>query len=84
MAKILHLYRGQAEDAGMDTCWFRQHAGAEGEQNYPDAVAHPSRHHSSRWKAGMPAKGPVGLLIQSIMRAGMQVSDQLVVWQKKE
>lgn len=32
----------------------------------------------------MSAKGPVWLFIQSVLRAGMQVSDNLVLWQRKE
>lgn len=47
-------------------------------------MPHPSKASSAGWKKAIPAKEPVGLLIQSVRRTGLTIDKQNLVWQCKE
>ena len=71
--------------AGTDVSWFKWEQQEELEQHdYPDSVPHPSKASSVEWKRAIPAKGPIGLLVQSIRRTGLKIDNHSVVWQCKE
>ena len=86
MKHIMSMYVEQARATGKEYRWYRQ-AELEEEprrEDYPEPVPHPSRKPSGSWRQCISPKGPVGLFIQSVLRSGMQVSEDLVLWQHKE
>ena len=82
--ETLELYVAQVKRAGLDTTWYRDSMLPEGQQEYPEPKAHPSKNQSAKWKAVVLAKGPVGLLIQAVMRCGAQIDSEFKLWQRKE
>ena len=56
----------------------------EGEEAHPRAVQHPTRGTNESWKRKVGAVGPVGLMIESILRTGSKISDDFVIHQPRE
>ena len=51
----------------------------------PDEQPHPSTNeHDENWDEDISSTGPTGLLIESILWNGMQIDNQLRIWQRQE
>ena len=46
---------------------------------YCKPMQHPSRGTSDSWKKQVDAKGPIGLLIQSVLRAGAKITNDFTI-----
>ena len=84
LKETLHLYVDAAEMQGKTTDWYRKPNQLEGDAVYPDAVDHQTRAKSAGRQNGCAAKGPIGLLVQSVARCGCQLDDNFRILQKKE
>ena len=58
--------------------------GTENAHKYSKPLQHPSRGTNDTWKRQVDAKGPIGLMIQSVLRAGAEISKDFVICKPKE
>ena len=84
LRRTLLNYVRTAKDDEKPAEWFRQEGMPESEQCYPEPAAHPTKNQPATWKTAVAEKGPIGLLIQAVARAGCQIDEHFRVWQKKE
>ena len=81
--RIMELYE-QKWPEGSE--WHQEKPGDHGDinQSYPKAVQHPTRGTNEGWKKKVGAVGPIGLMIESILRTGSKISDDFIIHQPKE
>lgn len=84
LKRSLELCVAQAEQEGRATEWYRRPGVAEEDQWYPDPATHPTKGDPAQWKAAVAEKGPIGLFVQAVVRAGCQIDNEFNVWQAKE
>ncbi len=78
-AKAIRLY---AKASTTGAAWF--HDLSKDRDCYPDVQPHPSKGGSDAWKKDVQSYGPVGLLIQSVMRCGATIDDNFCIRQRHE
>ena len=57
---------------------------ADKEREYIDPMQHPASDTNDAWKKQIGAKGPIGLLIQSVFRAGAKLTKDFVICKPRE
>ena len=80
------MLRGIGPFGASPTKWYQPHEEdrAYEQADYPIPAGHPSSSHSITFRSNINAKGPVGLLLQSICRMGAAIDDHLAIKQYKE
>jgi len=84
---ILKTYATKQKRNGKWPSWYREQGMFDEEQTeaYPNEQPHPSTNeHDENWDDDICSVGPIGLLIESILWNGMQIDDELRIWQKNE
>ena len=68
------------------TRWYEDEPSrvSEKEKEYEVPMQHPSSGTNDSWKKQIKAKGPIGLLIQSIFRTGAKVTKDFIICKPKE
>ena len=77
------LYVQQAEQDGVEATWFLELDGKV-EVDWPEPAQHPARRQSATWKQVVRARGPVGLLVQEVVRIGGRPDMDLQIHMERE
>jgi len=88
--RMLKKYADQNKEAEVAPAWFQELDQKDRSTNqrptrYPPAQPHPSSNqYDPVWKKGIKVKGPMGLLIESIIWHGLVIDQNLRIWQSNE
>ena len=64
---ILQMY---VKESMHEPMWYKKAHVAIGAHAFPEPVAHPAKRQKAGWKAAIREQGPIGLLVQAVLRSG--------------